>query len=96
MLINFIFNIILTIANFVLSPFMSLITSLFPDLSQVILSITNFFSVAITYVSTILHWFFFDKSMWILIFDYYIIKYSIFLLTSAVRFTINIYDKLKP
>lgn len=96
MLINFIFNIVLTIVQLILSPFLNVITALFPDLTQVINSLSLFFTQAITYVSTILHWFFFEPSMWILLFDYYVIKYSIYVIILAFKFTINMYNKLKP
>lgn len=96
MLINFIFNIVLTIVQFILSPFILAVTALFPDLSTVISSILTFFSSALTYVSTVLHWLLFSPAMWTLLFDYFVIKYSIHLLISAVKFTVNMYNKLKP
>lgn len=96
MLINFIFNIILTIVQAITTPFMSVLFALFPDVAQYFSYITTFFTTSITYVTTILRWFLFEPAMLTLLFDYYIIKYTVHLTIQAVKFTINLYDKLKP
>lgn len=96
MLINFIFNIILTIVETITTPFMTALFALFPSVSTYFGYISTFFSSALTYVTTILRWFLFTPSMLTLLFDYYVIKYTVFLTIQAVKFTINLYDKLKP
>lgn len=96
MLINFIFNIILTIVEVITTPFFNTLFSLFPAVGHYFGYITTFFSTAITYVATILRWFLFSPSMLVLLFDYYVIKYTIHLTIQAVKFTINLYNKLKP
>lgn len=95
-LINFIFNVVLTIIQFVLSPFLLAITALFPDISTVVSSILMFLTQSLTYVTTILRLLLFTPDMFTLLFDYFLIKYSIFGLVSAIKFTINLYNKLKP
>ena len=96
MLINFIFNIILTIVETITTPFMTALFALFPAVSTYFGYISTFFTSALTYVTTILRWFLFTPSMLTLLFDYYVIKYTVFLTIQAVKFTINLYDKLKP
>lgn len=96
MLINFIMQIIITIINFIFSPFMNALFALFPSVGEYFSHITSFFSQAFTYVATILQWFCFSPSMFVLLFDYYIIKYSVHLLIVAIKFAINMYNKLKP
>lgn len=96
MLINFIFNIILTIVQIVLSPFFNALFALFPAVGQYFSHITEFFSSAIMYVGTILRWFLFTPEMWTLLFDYYVIKYGVYILVVAIKFTITMYNKLKP
>lgn len=96
LLINFIFNIVLTIIQFILSPFILAVTSLFPDLSIIISSILTFLSSALTYVTSLLHFLCFEPSMFTLLFNYFIIKFSIFGLVNAIKFTVNLYNKLKP
>lgn len=96
MLINFIFNIILTIVEFITTPFMTTLFALFPDVAQFFNYISSFFSMSVTYVTTILRWLLFSPAMFTMLFDYYVIKYTIFLTVQAVKFTISLYNKLKP
>ena len=95
-LINFIFNVVLTIIQFILSPFLLAVTALFPDISTVVSSILMFLTQSLTYVTTILRLLLFTPDMFTLLFDYFVIKYSIFGLVSAIKFTVNLYNKLKP
>lgn len=95
-LINFIFNVVLTIIQFILSPFLLAVTALFPDISTVVSSILMFITQALTYVTTVLRLLLFTPQMFTLLFDYFVIKYSIFGLVSAIKFTVNLYNKLKP
>lgn len=96
MLINFIFNIILTIVQAITTPFFSGLFALFPTVGQYFTNIMNFFSTALTYVTTILRWFLFEPTMLTLLFDYYVIKFTIHITIQAIKFTINLYNKLKP
>ena len=96
MLINFIFNIILTIVQAITTPFFTVLFSLFPAVADYFGYISSFFTTALTYVTTILRWFLFSPSMLTLLFDYFVIKYTVHLSIQAVKFTINLYDKLKP
>lgn len=96
MLINFIFNIILTIVQAITTPFMTALFALFPAVGTYFSYISTFFATALTYVTTVLRWLLFSPAMLTLLFDYYIIKYTVHLTIQAVKFTINLYDKLKP
>lgn len=96
MLINFVMNIIITIVNFIFSPFILALSALFPSVAQYFTYIFSFFTSAITYVSTILRWFLFQPSMFALLFDYFFIKYSIHILITTIKFAINMYNRLKP
>lgn len=96
LLINVVMQIIITIIEFVFSPFMNALFALFPSVGQYFTYITSFLSQAFTYVSTILNWLLFTNSMFALLFDYFIIKYTIHLLITAIKFAVNMYNKLKP
>lgn len=96
LLINFVMQLIVTIVNFIFSPFMNAIFALFPSVIEYFGYFNAFMSQAFTYVATILQWFCFTPSMFVLLFDYYVIKYSVQILVVAIKFAINIYDKLKP
>lgn len=75
---------------------MNALFALFPSVGVYFSYVVSFFSQAFTYVSTILQWLCFSPSMFVLLFDYYVIKYSIQLLIIAIKFAVNIYNKLKP
>lgn len=95
-IINVVMNVIVSIVEFIMSPFLNALFALFPSLSTYLSYVTAYLTQAFTYVRTILEWFLFTPAMFTMLFDYYVIKYSIFVLTRAIKFAINIYDKLKP
>lgn len=96
MLINFIMQIIITIIQFIFSPFLNALFALFPSVGQYFGYISSFLGQAFTYVSTVIQWLCLTPSMFVLLFDYFLIKYSVHLLTVAIKFAINMYNKLKP
>lgn len=89
-------QVILIIMNMVFSPVLNALFTIFPDLGEMFNHVTTFISQAVIYVSTILEWFLFSPAMFAMLFDYFIIKYSIHLLITGVKFGINMYNKLKP
>ena len=95
-LLSFVLNVVTSLVDFIMSPFLSALFSLFPSTAVYFNYIFAFLSSGLTYVSTILQWFLFTPSMFVLLFDYYVIKYSIHLITTSVKFALNIYNKLKP
>lgn len=96
MLIKFIMQIIVTIIQFIFSPFLNALFALFPAVGQYFNYISSFLSQAFTYVSTVIQWLCLTPSMFGLLFEYFIIKYSVHLLIVAIKFSINMYNKLKP
>lgn len=96
MLITFVMNIIITIIQAIFTPFLTALFALFPSLSTYFTYITNFLTTGLQYVGTCLNWLCFDTSMFTLLFDYFLLKYSIHLLIQAIKFAINMYNKLKP
>ncbi len=101
MLIKVVFTIITKLFSIILQPILSVILLLFPDLQQLTSSILLLFNNYIfTYVTFALrmlehltalpHW------LVVFLFDYLLIKYSIYLIIQAVRFGLNVYNKLKP
>ena len=96
LLVTFVMNFIVTIVDFLMSPFLNALFALFPSVGQYVSNIHIFLTMAFTYVSTILQWFLFTPSMFVLLFDYFVIKYSIYVLIVSIKFALNIYNKLKP
>lgn len=95
-LINGIFWLITKLAEIIISPFITILTSLFPDLGVAFSHISAFFSYSLTYVPFIRDFMLIPTTALTFLFDYFVIKYSIYLAKIAINFSINIYNKLKP
>lgn len=94
-LVNGIFNLILSMFNAILSPFISAITVLFPAVGTYFSYISTFVGYACTYVGLILDLFMIPRSCIVALFDYFLITYSIYILSLSIKFALNIYNKLK-
>lgn len=90
-----IFKLITKMFDLLLSPILSVIFALFPSLGDFFNYITNFLSMALTYVRSILSLLLINDTMITALFDYFIVLSSIHLTVLAVRFAINIYNKFK-
>lgn len=95
-LLSTVFIIISQIVQSFMAPFISVILGMFPSLSPAVANILNFLDTFTVYVTTILRWFLFTPAMWLMIFDYYFIKFSIWVLASAIRVALKLYNILKP
>lgn len=95
-LIEGIFFIINKIFTIIFTPFFTALFALFPQLSTFLTYITNFLALAVRYIGFISSLIFIPSNYWTMIFDYFVIKYSIFILAQGVKFIINVYNKLKP
>ena len=94
-IITGIFKLITKMFDLLLSPILSLIFALFPSLGDFFTHITNFLSMAFTYVRSVLSLLLINDTMISALFDYFIVLYSIHLIILAVKFAINIYNKFK-
>lgn len=94
-IIKGIFFLITKLFDFLLSPIILLITSLFPSLGDLFNHLTYFLGLCFTYVRSILSLLLINDTMITTLFDYFIILYSIYLIVLSVRFAINIYNKFK-
>lgn len=94
-IIKGIFFLITKMFNLLFSPFISVITALFPALSPLFNYLTYFIKLSLTYVRSILSLILINDTMIITLFDYFIILYTIYLTTLAIKFAITIYNKFK-
>lgn len=94
-IIKGIFYLITTLFSALLSPIISVVTALFPSLSTFFTSITTFFSYCFTYVRSILCLLCISDTIIVGLFDYFVILYTIHITILAIKFSINIYNKLK-
>lgn len=95
-LIEGIFYIITKIFDLIFTPFFNALFALFPALSTYLTYITSFLSRALSYVQFFTYSLFFPSGYMTAIFNYFIIKFSIFILSRSIKFIINVYNKLKP
>lgn len=91
-----IFFVISSFIEMVISPIISGIIGMFPTLQPAFTNVLTFFSSAFTYLTTILRWFLFTPSMWLMLFDYFAIKYTIWVIGAGIRLSIKLYHYLKP
>lgn len=94
-IITGIFNLITNLFNTLLSPVLSVITSLFPSTQNLFSSISDFFSYAFYYTSFCRDLLLIPVAAFTLLFDYFVIKYTIRITVIAVKFALNIYNKFK-
>lgn len=90
-----IFNLITKMFDLLLSPILSAVFALFPSLEGFFSHVSDFLSMAFTYVRSILSLLLINDTMITALFDYFIILSSIHLIVLAVKFALNIYNKLK-
>lgn len=89
------FYVISMIASAIMSPIVSIITGLFPELGTAITNVTQYFTTIVTFIPLCLEFSMIPRTAIVFLFDYYLIKYSIYLGVSAVKAIIVIYNKLK-
>ncbi len=96
LLVNMIFWLITTLANAILNPLFSAIFVLFPSLEQFFNNITNFIQYPLEMVVFGREFMMIPYTCFVMLFDYYVIKYSIYLLRQSVKFTVKVYQLFKP
>lgn len=95
-LIEGIFYIINKIFSIIFTPFFTALFALFPQVSTYVSYITSFIELCTRYAGLFATLLFFPNNYMTAIFDYFVIKYSIFILSRSIKFIINVYNKLKP
>lgn len=94
-IIKGLFSIITKIANVILSPIIAVITALFPDLGVAITNVMSYMVLMVTYIPLALDFMMIPRDAIVFLFDYYVIKYTIYLSVRAVKSAITVYNKLK-
>lgn len=94
-IISGIFKLVMYIFSSITSVLFGVIFSLFPSLADYFNYITQFITQALTYVSACSNLLLISNSMFVAIFDYFIIKYSIYLAIKGYKLFINVYNKFK-
>lgn len=100
-IIKAVFFVITKLFSIILSPILAVILALFPDLSVITTGATQFMTVYMfPYVTFALQMLenlvFLPHFLVVFLFDYFLIKYTIYITIQAVRFGLQVYNKLKP
>ena len=90
-----IINFVIKLMNLILTPFVSIVTGLFPDVTVFFNHISAFLNQALTYVGLILDLFLVPRGAIALLFNFWIISYSIYFSILSVKFFVNVYQKFK-
>lgn len=95
-LVKFVFFLITSVYSLLFSPFISLIFTLFPDFTNIISHITSFITTACTYLILCIDLLCIPRYCLVLLFNYYAIKYSIYLIQMTIKLGVKIYHTFKP
>lgn len=95
-LIKFVFKIITRVFSTIFTPMFSAITVLFPNLSTYFSNISIFIDYGLTFFVTACRLALIPQAVLISLFDYFAIKFTIFLAIQSFKFTLFVYEKLKP
>lgn len=95
-LVTFIFYLITSVYSMLFAPFISVIFNLFPDLTNIITHIIDFVPTLFTYFLTAMELMLIPRACFILLFDYFAIKYAIYLITITIKLSVKIYHIFKP
>ena len=86
---------VIKLMELILTPFISVVTGLFPEVSVFFGYITSFLNNALTYVGLVLYLFLVPRGAIALLFDFWVISSSIYLAILSVKFFVNVYQKFK-
>lgn len=96
LLVKGIFYVITKLFDILLSPIIAVITALFPSLGSLFTYIASFTATSLTYARSIVKLLLITDDMILTLLDYLLITYSIHVIILAIKFGINVYNKLKP
>ena len=94
-LFNGIFKIIIRLFNSLLSPVIATIVALFPAVKRPFRFINRFLDKFINVVPFVLELLHIPRLACVYLFDYFVVCSSIYYSVIAIRFALNIYNKLK-
>lgn len=95
-LITGVFGVVESLAGSIMVAPITLITALFPNLTYAINQVIDYFTTILQFVPLALDFLMVPREAVVFLFDYYIIKYSIYLIVRAIKLILAIYNKLKP
>lgn len=95
-LVQWVFKVVNKLISAIFNPIVSGITSLFPSTSTIFSNIISFLGYGLTYVYNVTQLLCIPTTIITLLFSYFEIKFTIYLIVLAIKGTINLYNYLKP
>lgn len=94
-IVNGLFNLIAMLGNLITAPLVAGISALIPGLGNVIFNIRLFLSKFIYLIPIILNMAFIPREAVVMLFDFYIVLYSIYLVQITYKLIIKLYNYFK-
>lgn len=95
-LISGVFNVVSSLAGSIMVAPITLITALFPNLTTAINNAVDYLTTILQFVPLALDFLMIPRQAIVFLFDYYVIKYAIYLITRGLKLILAFYNKLKP
>lgn len=95
-LVTFVFYIITSVYSLLFAPFINIIFSLFPAITTYFDHCLNFLLMCLVYFKTCMNLILLPTGAFILLLDYFSIKYSIYLVKLSIKLGVKIYHIFKP
>lgn len=95
-LVTFVFYLITSVYSLLFAPFINIIFSLFPAVNTLFNNISAFILYAIKYLATSCYLICLPPSTLLLLFDYFLVKYSIYIIKLTIKLGVKIYHIFKP
>lgn len=90
-----VFGVVESLAGSIMVAPITLITALFPDITNAINQVIDYLTTILQFVPLAMDFLMIPRQAVVFLFDYYIIKYSIYLITRAVKLILAVWNKLK-
>lgn len=91
-----IFKLVISLVNILLTPIDTLINSVFPGISNVLNTVSDFFGQILGFIPYILSWFHLPDYFITFVIGYWVFKLSVPIVVHTVKLAIKWYDKIKP
>ena len=91
-----IFFVITKLFDIIMTPFVSAITVLFPDVAVAFSYFNNFLTMCLEYMVTVCKLCLVPQGALILLFDFFLILSAIFIIKQSISLVTTIYNKFKP
>ena len=89
-----VFGIVESLCGSIMVAPITLITAFFPDITNAINYVIDYLTTCLQYVPLCLDLLMIPRTAVVFLFDYYIIKYSIYLRTRAIKLIISLWNKI--